>query len=445
MGGVTIPAGAQVIITSAAANRRGALRRTRRTLDIERTDVRHLAFGHGIHFCLGAPLARMEGQLALGTLLARFPHLRLAVPVEDLHWGHGDGLVLRGLSDAAGRARSGGRTPVVSPSTRADVVIVGGGLLGLATVYALRGERTVTVLERETVGHARGGSHGESRIFRLGYPDARVRRDGPALRSNTGGRSRRTRDRNCCIRRRRSRSVPAWKACTARPTAAGAPVARLSAIEVAQRFPAFAEPRRRGAGTGVSGDRRRRDTCTYCASTAERRWWSTHMSNGSTSIRYSSTATLIEAETVVVCAGPWARTLIPDLATNSTLEHVAYLRVDDALPIFIDFTEPAVYGLPTPGTDRYKIAVHHGGPPVDPDVEFTPDPAAIERLRAAIVRWLPAADLVEIDVCPYDNTADEAFVVERRHGVVVGAGTSGHAFKFGPLLGEQLAARARAG
>jgi len=40
----------------------------------------------------------MEGHLALATLLRRFPELRLAVPVDELHWGHGDGLVLRGLS-----------------------------------------------------------------------------------------------------------------------------------------------------------------------------------------------------------------------------------------------------------------------------------------------------------------------------------------------------------
>ena len=68
-------------------------------LDIDRHETRHLAFGHGIHHCLGAILARMEGQLALGSLLRRFPQLRLAVSVDELHWGHGDGLVLRGLSE----------------------------------------------------------------------------------------------------------------------------------------------------------------------------------------------------------------------------------------------------------------------------------------------------------------------------------------------------------
>jgi cytochrome P450 len=98
LGGVTIPAGAQVIINLAAACRDRGQYTDPDALDLERDESRHLAFGHGIHHCLGAPLARLEGHLALGTLLRRFPGLRLAVPDDELHWGHGDGLVLRGLT-----------------------------------------------------------------------------------------------------------------------------------------------------------------------------------------------------------------------------------------------------------------------------------------------------------------------------------------------------------
>ncbi len=97
--GVTIPAGAQVIICLAASNRDADCAVDSETLDLERGNSHHIAFGHGIHFCLGAALARMEGQLALRSLLLRFPQLRLAVPGNELHWGHGDGLVLRGLTD----------------------------------------------------------------------------------------------------------------------------------------------------------------------------------------------------------------------------------------------------------------------------------------------------------------------------------------------------------
>jgi cytochrome P450 len=96
---VTIPAGAQVVISLAAANRDADRYANPDVLDIDRAESRHIAFGHGIHHCLGAVLARMEGQLALASLLRRFPQLRLAVPDHELHWDHGDGLVLRGLAE----------------------------------------------------------------------------------------------------------------------------------------------------------------------------------------------------------------------------------------------------------------------------------------------------------------------------------------------------------
>ncbi len=86
IGGITVPAGEIVMPGLLAANRDPACTAQPDALDITRTDNPHLAFGHGIHHCLGAPLARLEGRIALGTLLARFPRLRLAVPAEQLTW-----------------------------------------------------------------------------------------------------------------------------------------------------------------------------------------------------------------------------------------------------------------------------------------------------------------------------------------------------------------------
>jgi cytochrome P450 len=95
--GTLVPAGQQVLVGIGAANRDPALLDEPDRLDLTRPAGRHLAFGHGPHHCLGAPLARLEADVALGRLLGRFPDLRLAVARDELAWAHGDGLVLRGL------------------------------------------------------------------------------------------------------------------------------------------------------------------------------------------------------------------------------------------------------------------------------------------------------------------------------------------------------------
>jgi len=95
--GIEVPAHEQVLVSLGAANRDPSHFPTPDVLDIGRADGPNLGFGHGIHFCLGAPLARLEARVAFGSLLGRHPELRLAVDREALAWTHGDGLVLRGL------------------------------------------------------------------------------------------------------------------------------------------------------------------------------------------------------------------------------------------------------------------------------------------------------------------------------------------------------------
>jgi cytochrome P450 len=86
IGDVVIPAGERVLIAVSSANQDPAQFPDPDHLDLGRDTSGHVAFGYGSHYCLGAPLARMEAEVALGALLARFPGLSLAVQPEELHW-----------------------------------------------------------------------------------------------------------------------------------------------------------------------------------------------------------------------------------------------------------------------------------------------------------------------------------------------------------------------
>jgi cytochrome P450 len=86
VGGTTIPEGEFVQVSLLAANRDAERFPDPDELDVTRPAGGHVAFGHGIHYCVGAPLARLETEIALGGLLARFPDLRLAVEPEQLRY-----------------------------------------------------------------------------------------------------------------------------------------------------------------------------------------------------------------------------------------------------------------------------------------------------------------------------------------------------------------------
>lgn len=94
--GITLPVGSIVVALLSAANRDEAVFENPEQLDISRHPNRHLAFGVGGHYCLGAPLARLEGQIALRALTQRYPKMQLAVGAEKLHWNN-TFIGLRGL------------------------------------------------------------------------------------------------------------------------------------------------------------------------------------------------------------------------------------------------------------------------------------------------------------------------------------------------------------
>jgi cytochrome P450 PksS len=84
--GQRIPQGSIAWLALASANRDESVFPHADQLDITRTPNKHLAFGMGIHYCLGAPLARLEGKIAIGTLIERFPRIQLAVSPSQLEW-----------------------------------------------------------------------------------------------------------------------------------------------------------------------------------------------------------------------------------------------------------------------------------------------------------------------------------------------------------------------
>ena len=95
--GAQIPGHEQVLVCLGSANRDPGRFPAPDVLDIGRGDGPNLGFGHGLHYCLGAPLARLEARVAFEELLGRHPGLQLAAGRDALAWARGDGLVLRGL------------------------------------------------------------------------------------------------------------------------------------------------------------------------------------------------------------------------------------------------------------------------------------------------------------------------------------------------------------
>jgi sarcosine oxidase len=341
------------------------------------------------------------------------------------------------------------------PSEQADIVVVGAGLLGLSAARALaRRGRDVTVLEQAQIGHQGAGSKGSCRIFRLGYTDpryvvmARRARDlWHELEAESG--------RRILLPTPQLTLGEQLPAVHEAMLKAGAPCELLSAGQAVSRFPGLASrgPVLLEPQSCVTAADQALQALAAAAPGVRAAARVTGLADDGRHVRVSTAAATFSARTVIVCAGPSTSRLLATagitVPSASTLEQVAYLAPASGpppqMPIFISHGTPFPYGLPVPGSSLYKIGIHQSGPPADPDSQSQAADEHLSRRLAELAReLLPGYDPepVATERCIYDNSPDEDFILDRSGNVVIGSGTSGHGFKFGPLIGEWLAALA---
>jgi len=356
-----------------------------------------------------------------------------------------------------------------------DVAVVGLGAMGSAALSALagRGLRVVGV-ERFAPGHDRGSSHGATRIIRLGYfehpsyvPLVRESyrlwreletRSAEPLLQVTGIVEIGPPDGQLIPGTLQSLRLHAL------------PHDVLDAADVQRQWPAFSIPSHYVGVYQPDGGFLLAEAAIHAQiklatqAGAEIRTGETvhSIKTCHSGARVESDRGPIDARVVIVAAGPWLSTLVPNLPVSlrvtrqvmAWFEPVKAARFSpDEFPVFIlESRHQMHYGFPLDNAARVKIAKHHhGDQAVDPDHYDRAVSAQDERLiRCALAEHLPDANgrLLAAKTCLYTNTPDGNFILERladRPALVVASPCSGHGFKFAPVIGEILADLATTG
>jgi sarcosine oxidase len=322
----------------------------------------------------------------------------------------------------------------------ADVAVVGAGIMGSATAYALaRDGRDVVLYEQFEVGHTHGSSHGRSRIVRLAYPEVEFVE--LAKEAFVGWREL---EREAGVELLELNGLLELahdldRGSSAALDAAGAVHELLETPAARERWPVGVPDGWTALFQPEAGIVR--------ADLAHRAFVDRAVARGAT-LREQTRVDLLDeldADVIVVTAGPWVSRFFPDLPVHTTRETLAYFRRDgEPLPSVVQLDPVtrghALYSLHDP-VHGLKAGTHHAGARVGPDEDGGPDPALVERIAEWVSRTYLDADPepVAAETCMYTTTPDEHFILETRGRVVIGSPCSGHGFKFAPAIGTRLA------
>ncbi|TPW75723.1 FAD-dependent oxidoreductase [Schumannella soli] len=355
--------------------------------------------------------------------------------------------------------------------SQVDVVVIGAGAMGSATAWNLaRAGRSVIVLEQHPVGHTLGASHGATRNISAAYPQA----DYQALLTET-------RELWTELEQQSDTQLIDWVGVVQH----GGAETDLMALREVQHAngvrseilaPDEAAARWRGLRftspvlhTLDAGRVRAAEALRVLREQAEALGAEFRYDTPVRALELDATgapvihtdAEILRPAQVVVTAGAWTSTIVPAALADAlpplrvTQEQPAHFAVradfaDAVWPSFMQQPQPGerdafwyspIYGMLTPG-EGIKVGWHGVGAEVDPDRrDFLAEPVQLDALRRYVREWIPGADpddLVAIS-CTYTTTPSEDFVLDRRGAVTIGAGFSGHGFKFTPAIGRVLA------
>jgi sarcosine oxidase len=358
-----------------------------------------------------------------------------------------------------------------SVAQQADVVVVGGGVMGLAAAYELaRAGRSVTLLDQHERGHSLGSSHGPTRMTRLAYDGAdyvELCRTASRLWRELELASKQSLLNECGGMDLGDRTTLASNGVRDTYLATGVPFEELDRDEIVRRFPQFTPPDDAIALYQPSYGLLSADRCVAAFADLARRHGAT-LRDGVTvsSVAPDGDGVIVEtsegrilAGRAILAAGSWMKPMLVmlglDLPVTVLKEQLAFFEVEDLEPfrpgrfplVIHRFPNTTSIGsaFPATTTSGVKMMIDRIGPVVDPhDADRTIDQGHLEHLRRYATNLLPGLTgvMTETTSCRYTMTPDEDFILDRHPEhpqIVVASPCSGHGFKFAPVIGKILA------